>query len=168
MQPFKIKVNGQSYSIAVEQVSSQRTQAVINGTVFKGDWLREDEFLSWKVQSGCKELLLRTRSLEDPRDVEIWVAGVPFLASVQSLTETAEVDQAAKPQGGEICALMPGRVTSILVKQNDYVDAGAPVLILEAMKMQNEIASPTGGHVKSIQVREGDTVKKGSVLLEIV
>lgn len=65
---------------------------------------------------------------------------------------------------GRIRALMPGRITSILVKEEDQVNEGAPLLILEAMKMQNEIVSPTGGKVKSIFVREGEIVKKDSIL----
>jgi biotin carboxyl carrier protein len=62
---------------------------------------------------------------------------------------------------------MPGRVTSVLVKENDHVDIGSPLMILEAMKMQNEISSPVIGQVKSIRVKEGETVKKDAFLMEI-
>lgn len=62
---------------------------------------------------------------------------------------------------------MPGRVTSILVKEADYVELGSPLLILEAMKMQNEISSPIAGRIRSIGVREGETVKKDALLMEI-
>ena len=63
---------------------------------------------------------------------------------------------------------MPGRITSILVKPGEEVSAGTPLVILEAMKMQNEIVSHKAGRVTSIKVQEGDTVKKDDVLLQIL
>jgi len=57
--------------------------------------------------------------------------------------------------------------SSILVKEADHVEVGSPLLILEAMKMQNEISSSIAGQVKSIGVREGETVKKDALLMEI-
>jgi biotin carboxyl carrier protein len=62
---------------------------------------------------------------------------------------------------------MPGRITSILVKEGEQVREGAALIILEAMKMQNEITSPANGKVKTIFVREGETVKKESALVLI-
>jgi pyruvate carboxylase subunit B len=62
---------------------------------------------------------------------------------------------------------MPGRITSILVKEGEAVETGTPLLLLEAMKMQNELTSPMGGLVKTITVREGDAVKKDSLLLVV-
>jgi pyruvate carboxylase subunit B len=62
---------------------------------------------------------------------------------------------------------MPGRITSILVKEGDEVKEGTPLLILEAMKMQNEIASPASGCVRKIFVRDGESVKKDAVLVSI-
>jgi len=64
-------------------------------------------------------------------------------------------------------ALMPGRITSVLVKETDRVEIGSPLLILEAMKMQNEIVSHVAGTVKSIHVKEGETVRKEALLVEI-
>jgi biotin carboxyl carrier protein len=60
---------------------------------------------------------------------------------------------------------MPGRITSILVREGELVSEGSPLLILEAMKMQNEITSPIPGRVKSVLVREGATVKKDATLI---
>jgi pyruvate carboxylase subunit B len=68
---------------------------------------------------------------------------------------------------GDIRAPMPGRITSILIREGESVDLGTPLLILEAMKMQNELTSPTAGHVKSIHVQEGATVKKDSLLIVV-
>jgi biotin carboxyl carrier protein len=65
----------------------------------------------------------------------------------------------------EIAAPMPGVVVSIEVKKGDVVEAGSPLVIVEAMKMQNEIASQGGGKVKEILVKAGDIVDSKQTLL---
>jgi biotin carboxyl carrier protein len=59
---------------------------------------------------------------------------------------------------------MPGKVVRVLVRQGLAVDAGAGVLVVEAMKMQNEIKSPKKGTIQKIFVREGAAVNAGDVL----
>ena len=74
-----------------------------------------------------------------------------------------------KVSGGEgiIQPPMPGRVVSIKVNVGDQVDLGSPVLVLEAMKMQNEIVSNTKGVVREIRVSEGDLVESGDIMVVI-
>lgn len=67
----------------------------------------------------------------------------------------------------EIKTQMPGKVVRILVKQGSEVTAGDSVLVVEAMKMQNEMKSPKDGIVKEIRVEEGATVNAGDVLAVI-
>jgi len=74
---------------------------------------------------------------------------------------------AGKAEGGEVKAEMSGSVVRILVKEGEAVKKGQPVLILEAMKMENEVVSPADGIVESIEVREGDKVQAGDVLIRI-
>jgi pyruvate carboxylase subunit B len=62
---------------------------------------------------------------------------------------------------------MPGRVVKILVSEGEVVARGAPTIIVEAMKMENELHAPTAGVVRRVAVREGDTVDAGQVLVEI-
>ena len=71
--------------------------------------------------------------------------------------------------GGEgmIHPPMPGRVISIKVKEGDSVKMGSPLLVLEAMKMQNEIVSNIDGVVREIRVSEGDLVESSEVLIVI-
>ncbi len=76
---------------------------------------------------------------------------------------------AAKPQlpvdAGAVTSPMAGAIKSILVKQGDTVKQSQPLVILEAMKMENQITAPVAGTVKSIDVSEGDSVTEGHVLL---
>ncbi len=73
----------------------------------------------------------------------------------------------APTAGALVRAPMPGRVVAVLVEEGASVARGAPLLILEAMKMQNEVPSPAGGVVKEVQVRAGTTVGKEDILLVI-
>ncbi len=65
---------------------------------------------------------------------------------------------------GEIKTSMPGKVTKVFVKEGDAVKKGDPVVVLEAMKMENEFKAPKDGVVKALKVKEGDTVNAGAVL----
>jgi len=72
------------------------------------------------------------------------------------------------PSGeGVIHPPMPGRVVTINVKEGDSVKMGSSILVLEAMKMQNEIVSNKDGVVREIRVSEGDIVETGDVLVII-
>jgi pyruvate carboxylase subunit B len=69
--------------------------------------------------------------------------------------------------GGAVTAPMPGLVLDVLVAEGDTVDAGQGVLVLEAMKMENELAAPSGGVVEAVHVAEGDAVDKNAMLISI-
>ena len=64
----------------------------------------------------------------------------------------------------QIVAPMPGKVVRLLVKAGEHVEAGQGLLVVEAMKMQNEIRSPKKGTVERLLVREGQPVNAGEVL----
>lgn len=68
---------------------------------------------------------------------------------------------------GIVKALMPGRVVRVLVSKGDAVKKGSGLLILEAMKMENEIQSPGDGTVDEVFVRDGQTVESGADLVHI-
>jgi biotin carboxyl carrier protein len=115
---------------------------------------------------------MHAKAMSRPNDrIDVWLACTPFSATVQTLgIDGYTVGPEARTKsalGGEVRALMPGRITSVLVNEGESVKEGVPLLILEAMKMQNEITSPTDGKVKSVFVREGESVKKGSILVSI-
>ncbi len=78
--------------------------------------------------------------------------------------------QSSRPkvsEEGDVTTPMPGAVVSVKVKQGDRVEAGAVVLVIEAMKMQSEVHTPIAGLVKAIYVSEGDRVNPDEVLVEV-
>lgn len=68
---------------------------------------------------------------------------------------------------GALHAPMPGLVVEVLVRPGDEVEAGRPVLVVEAMKMQNALAAPVSGRVDSVAVSPGAAVESGALLLVI-
>ncbi len=73
----------------------------------------------------------------------------------------------AAASGGTLTAPMPGKVVKILVKEGDLVSEGQPLLIMEAMKMQNELRAMSEGVITKVTTSEGATVETGSLLLTI-
>jgi pyruvate carboxylase subunit B len=114
------------------------------------------------------------------RPFYVTVDGVPEEIDVEVLEELfAESARAggAAPAGGSqrpratapghVTTSMPGTVVEVLVKVGDTVEAGTPVLVTEAMKMESEIQAPVAGEVKAVNVEKGDRVNPDEALIEI-
>ena len=71
------------------------------------------------------------------------------------------------PPDGALVTKMPGKVVKILVKPGDRVETGGTLLVLEAMKMENEIKAHAGGIVRAVHVAEGDVLEAGVLMAEI-
>jgi biotin carboxyl carrier protein len=71
------------------------------------------------------------------------------------------------PEGVTIKAPMPGRIVKVLVAAGDSVQSGQPALVIEAMKMENELVCARSGVVQRLLVKAGDTVERGALLIEI-
>lgn len=82
--------------------------------------------------------------------------------------EPAIPGQSARPPtlSAGVVAPMPGRVVQVLVAPGDWVERGAPLLVVEAMKMQNAISSPSAGRVARLLAVEGQPVERGALLLD--
>jgi len=93
-------------------------------------------------------------------------APAPKAAAPQAAPQAAP---APKPAAGASCvtAPLPGTVTKLMVKVGDKVNAGDTVLVLEAMKMENNITAESAGTVKSILVEQGAQVQGGDALVEL-
>jgi biotin carboxyl carrier protein len=102
------------------------------------------------------------------------VAAAPAVAPVAAAAPraAAPASMSAAPQsmaGGsdKTCkAPIPGNIVAVKVKVGDVVKAHEPVVVLEAMKMETPISSPTGGKIKAVNVEVGASVKQGQILVE--
>jgi geranyl-CoA carboxylase alpha subunit len=87
--------------------------------------------------------------------------------SVRDLTLAAPASAAAGSSDGKVRAAMNGRVVAVLVKQGERVEAGQPVMTLEAMKMEHVHVAPVSGTISAIDVVEGEQVTTGKIVVEI-
>jgi biotin carboxyl carrier protein len=150
-------------------VHKGKFRATVGDTTFEAEAVSGLEVATWLIQSENETIHAHAKSLPVDR-VDVWIANMPFQASVQ-VVGVGGYAITPEPQkivtSDQVSALMPGRITSILVREGGLVSEGSPLLILEAMKMQNEITSPLSGKVKSVLVKEGAAVKKDAILIVI-
>lgn len=95
------------------------------------------------------------------------VIAVEIDDETSALLRSLQTDKATKIHHAILRSPMPGRIARIHVREGELIEAGQGVLILEAMKMENEIKAPSAGIVKSVRVQEGDAVEKNAILIEI-
>ena len=93
----------------------------------------------------------------------------PSAAPAVKAAAPAPAAAPAKAAQGNISvtAPMPGKVLAVKVNVGDSVKSGTPVLVLEAMKMENDIVAPKDGKVVAIHVNVGDSVESGAVLVSL-
>ena len=157
----------------------------IDGTVFRLDVNLDCESGNWRCRLDGREvqidavaaqpdvlsLLIDGKAYQIRReriasDFRIWVGDQFYSAEVsdpRSLrSRKARTDSGKGPR--PLVAPMPGKVVRFLVAENSPVEAGQGVVVVEAMKMQNEIKSPKKGMVLKLAVAEGAAVNAGDVL----
>ena len=94
-------------------------------------------------------------------------AAAPAAAPAPEAAPAAAPAAAAAGEGTAVEAPMPGTILKVLVSNGQAVKAGDTVVVLEAMKMENEITAPSDGTVTAVCVNQGDSVDAGKVLVTI-
>lgn len=99
---------------------------------------------------------------------EVWVDGRKHLIEVSDPRDRLTGQKRASAHGPqEIRAQMPGKVVKLLVTEGESVTVGQGLLVIEAMKMQNEMKSPKDGTVLAVKVSEGSTVAAGEAMIVV-
>jgi len=163
--------SGREHQVHIQEDATGKVSVKVDGQAVEASAQKSDLTTSGR---GATAIRIGTRS------VELWLEGAPpklgviadgqrFFAEVES--ERMRIRAAHKPLcgggEGEIKSPMPGRVVRVLVKDGDEVEAGVPVIVVEAMKMENELAAARPGKVKKVHVAVGATVESGTLLVEI-
>jgi biotin carboxyl carrier protein len=126
-----------------------------------------------EVEPGVYSVLLAGRSFEvrataGQDGLKVETAGRRFTAEVRDPRNGGRQSRAAIASGRQrIAAPMPGKVVRLLVREGDAVDIGQGLIVVEAMKMQNEMKASRAGRVVEVSVRDGDTVTAGDKLVVI-
>jgi len=182
--PYSSSINEQVYHIDTGEQSQQR-EITIDGTTFKIDWrfiapLAGDA--KGQVNAGGRySLLLRGKSYEifarrlpkpgedGSQAYEIQFAGQRFEVTGEDEREKALAGfvKAANTGEARVSAPMPGLVIGVPVEMGASITLGQTVVVLEAMRMENDLAAPRAGTIKEIKVSKGQTVNQGDVLVVI-
>jgi biotin carboxyl carrier protein len=126
------------------------------------------------IQEGVLSILLNGKSYEVKQELigtetNVVIGNERFSASLRDPRSFRSRQRAGASEQGvkKITAPMPGKVVRILSAVGDQVEAGQSVIVIEAMKMQNELKAPKSGVIKKIAVSEGAAVEAGQSLAEI-
>jgi biotin carboxyl carrier protein len=171
---FEIEVGGRLRSVSVDRISAARYRVVVDHDISHAyviDAVRVGEFgLSLVVDGDAAtshELQVAPASARDEFLVGLEGRTVPVYVNGRRLRRKPR--DIAEHDSGEqtIVAPMPGRIVRVLVGPGDEVDARQPLVVVEAMKMENEMRSPRAGTIKDVTVSAGMSVEAGRVLVTI-
>lgn len=142
MKKQKYKINGVEYEVTIVDIDGDTAQVEVNGTQYTVALDRE-------VQPKVK----------------------PIVQPVKTAGAEPTVMRAPKPAAGggqgAVVSPLPGVVLKMLVKEGDTVAEGQTLVVLEAMKMENNVDAPRAGKVTAVAVKAGDSVMEGDTLLTI-
>jgi len=140
MKKFKFTINGNDYSVDVYGIEENLARLEVNGTPYSVELHRT-------IKASKTPTIVRPAMKQE----------------AQPLIE--------KKEGGSahpILAPLPGSITKLVVGKGDIVKKGQLLLIMEAMKMENQVLADRAGVVENIGVQQGDTVLQGDIIMEIV
>ena len=139
MKKFKFTISGAEYNTEIKKIENDFAYMEVNGTEYKVK-------IDTELQKSKTPKLVRSRVDINPKDAQI---------------------KKAEPRASTLKAPLPGIIIKISVKLGDEVKAGDTLLIMEAMKMENNIQAEKDGIIKEIKVSEGQNVMQDEVLIEL-
>jgi len=140
MTEYDFEINGSSYRVKVKETGTGHAVVEVNGTEYRVD-------------------------IKTPASPPAQSASTPTPLPIEAKAEGARSEVAM--EDGVVRAPLPGVIRKVICKKGDAVEADAPVLVLEAMKMENEIKAPFAGTIAELFVTEGDSVNTGDDLFRI-
>jgi len=164
---FIAKLGARSYTVEIEEVGRSLYRVAVDG----------NEFLVDGKKTGLTNysLIVDNRSFE----VDVDITEDEYRVLVDGRSYHVElVDERRVRLGGaqpgiqlegrqQVSVPMPGKVIAVLAGEGDRVEKGQGLVIVEAMKMENEVRSPIAGEVKEVRVKAGDALEAGALLMVV-
>ena len=143
MKEYRYTIDGNKYEVAINEVNDTTAKVTVNGAEYTVEW-------------------------EKPVEEKPVVKVQPVAAKPATTAATPAAAPAAAPVNGHaVKTPLPGVIIDVKVNVGDTVKKGDTVVVLEAMKMENNINADRDGKVTAVQVAKGDTVADGAVLIVI-
>ncbi|TPV96265.1 MAG: HlyD family efflux transporter periplasmic adaptor subunit [Myxococcales bacterium FL481] len=171
IREYVVRVGERQHRVAVEvDGDGAPPRITVDGVVHETVELPQNR--QWLVRheaSGPQHRIGFDAAPVSRRPVEAWLRGGTVAVEVKTAVQ-AELERAFAPAAGgdgNVTAPMPGQVVKVLAAVGDSIEADQPLLIVEAMKMENELRAPVAGTLTSIAVEEGQSIESGLVLATI-
>ncbi len=163
---FESEINGEVFAVSIKPDSST---AKVNDLEMPYQLIRQENGRIL-FRTGTKIYKIDNIIIEN-HQVSFTINGAHIEATVKDeqelLLEKLGFASSAEGRAADITAPMPGKILDIMISPGDEVSPGQPLLILEAMKMENEIKAVSDGIIGALHVKKGENVEKNQTLLEV-
>ena len=170
---LSLTINGQDHTLELEiprdnGLSSPALSCRLDGEPFEAD-VTEIEPGVFSLLIGGQSYTVRVSPNGEAGEYRVALCGAEYAVAVRDPRKLARGGHEKQTLEGRqnVLSLMPGKVVRLLVAEGDAVERGQGLIVVEAMKMQNEIKCPKAGRVEKILVREGQPVNAGEILLAV-
>ena len=152
MKDYSLKINGHNYNVQIDDVNETSTVAhvVVNGVEYEVE-----------IEGAKASTVSKPQVAPAPKSAN------SAMITPRTATPSPRIAAAAPSTGYSVKCPLPGTVLSVKVAAGDTIAAGQTLVVLEAMKMENNIDADRGGVVKQVLVQQGATVMEGDVLIVI-
>jgi biotin carboxyl carrier protein len=158
---YEISIDGKNYRLELSQTEGRWTCRLDGREIEVDAVLARPDVISLRLRNKAYEVKCERVG----SDLHLWVGSVRYQAEVRDPRSLRSRARAIDDHGArKLTAPMPGKVVRILLREGAEVEAGTGILVVEAMKMQNEVKSPKKGRIQKIVVSEGAAVNAGDVL----
>jgi len=140
MKQFKFTINGNDYAVDMIGIEENIARLEVNGTPYE------------------VEIHKKVKSSKTPR----------VIAPPVKEPSKPDIEKRERGDAHPITAPLPGNIIAIKIKPGDIIQKGQLLMIMEAMKMENQVLADRKGVVESIPVQVGDTVLQGDILVQII
>ncbi|HXK49846.1 MAG TPA: biotin/lipoyl-binding protein [Clostridiales bacterium] len=152
MKEIKLEIQGKEYQVKIEDFGPKEATISVNGTTY-----------SVGLKDLGEQIIIEHANFtaaSSARPQPAPQASTPVPVSAPSSTGPAS-------GSSQVVAPLPGLILNVLVKTGDKVNAGQKIMIMEAMKMENDITAGISGTVKTLNVKNGDNISEGDILAVI-
>jgi biotin carboxyl carrier protein len=147
MKEIKLEIQGKDYNVTIEEFGPREARVSVNGTSY-----------TVGLKDLGEQIIVEHASFS---------AAAPAKPAAASAPAATPVSSGSGSGNAQVIAPLPGLILNVLVKVGDKVKAGQKIMIMEAMKMENDITAGIEGTVKTLNVKNGDNISEGDILAVI-
>ena len=168
---YTIKVNNtKEYKVDLNSNSGNKIEGKINDTLFSSDFIKIGDGFYNLINENKTYTLEIVKHIPEEKTLLVKINNTPYSLSIKDkydeLLHNLGLDNLATKKVNDVKAPMPGMVLNIVVTEGQEIKKGDPLIILEAMKMENVLKSPTDDIIKKIAVTQGVAVEKDQLLIQ--